>query len=289
MSLTGKGYPDPHQESSNYHNTNNASSNCCSEALAQLKLYQAFIFSVPILFAFILLLLFYLFYLRRQRVDWSSLRMRTSTLHTANESDELSRCELGLKKEVREMLPIIVFKESFSVKDTQCSVCLGDYLADDKLQQIPACGHTFHMVCIDHWLAAHNTCPLCRQSILAPTNACTETPDASSETTESTSSEQDADETSDQSSSECCGDPQVGQSNSEPETREETGNRSSNEEESDNVDHDSMSRNRSYDTMHEPEETEHRSSDEEESDNIDHGIASRNRSYDTMLEPCDSV
>lgn len=151
------------------------------------------------------------------------------------------------------MLPIIVFKESFSVKDTQCSVCLGDYLADDKLQQIPACGHTFHMDCIDHWLAAHNTCPLCRQSILAPTKTCTVTPDASSETTVSTSSEQDANETSHESSSECSGDPEVGQSNSEPETREETEHRSSNEEESDghNIDQNRFSRNGSHDTMQE--------------------------------------
>lgn len=137
--------------------------------------------------------------------------------------------------------------------DTWCSVCLGDYLADDKLQQIPACGHTFHMDCIDHWLAAHNTCPLCRQSILAPTKTCTVTPDASSETTVSTSSEQDANETSHESSSECSGDPEVGQSNSEPETREETEHRSSNEEESDghNIDQNRFSRNGSHDTMQE--------------------------------------
>lgn len=48
----------------------------------------------------------------------------------------------------------------------RCSVCLGDYEAEEKLQQIPACGHTFHMDCIDHWLSTHATCPLCRQSIL---------------------------------------------------------------------------------------------------------------------------
>ncbi|MCD7450909.1 putative E3 ubiquitin-protein ligase rha4a [Datura stramonium] len=32
----------------------------------QLKLYQAFIFSIPILFSIILFLLFYLFYLKRR-------------------------------------------------------------------------------------------------------------------------------------------------------------------------------------------------------------------------------
>lgn len=118
---------------------------CCSKASAELKLYQAFIFSIPVFFTFILLFLFYLFYLRRRRVDWSSLRMRNNLSFHSSESDESSRvceppnsfyhllvqfvmfvsylfldlqAELGLKKEVREMLPIIVFKESFSVNDT---------------------------------------------------------------------------------------------------------------------------------------------------------------------------
>ncbi|KAL0314034.1 UNVERIFIED_CONTAM: RING-H2 finger protein ATL7 [Sesamum angustifolium] len=46
--------------------------------------------------------------------------MRTgSFMPTSESSDDISRCELGLKKELREMLPVIVFKESFSVKDTQ--------------------------------------------------------------------------------------------------------------------------------------------------------------------------
>ncbi|CAE6130684.1 unnamed protein product [Arabidopsis arenosa] len=74
--------------------------------------------------------------------------------------------ELGLSKDVREMLPIVIYKESFTVKDTQCSVCLGDYQAEEKLQQMPKCGHTFHMECIDLWLTSHTTCPLCRLSLI---------------------------------------------------------------------------------------------------------------------------
>ncbi|XP_026446716.1 RING-H2 finger protein ATL7-like [Papaver somniferum] len=142
---------------------------CCSTASSELKLYQTFIFSIPIFFTFLLLLLFYLFYLRRRRVDWSSLRMRAIT-YNLNGSDSVPRVsESGLNKEFREMLPIIIFNESFSVRDTQCSVCLADYQADDKLQQMPSCAHTFHMECIDHWLSTHTTCPLCRLS-LAPVN-----------------------------------------------------------------------------------------------------------------------
>lgn len=72
--------------------TSNGGNNCCTKAAAELKLYQAFIFSVPIFFTFILLLLFYLFYLRRRRVDWSSLRMRTSnSLSSFQSTSEISR------------------------------------------------------------------------------------------------------------------------------------------------------------------------------------------------------
>ncbi|KAL3737031.1 hypothetical protein ACJRO7_025885 [Eucalyptus globulus] len=138
-------------------------------SLTELKLYQAFIFSVPIVFTFVLLFSFYMFYLRRRRADWVSLRMRTP-LPIDDGRGDVPRTEAGLTKELREMLPVIVYKESFSVNDSQCSVCLGDYESEDRLQQVPACGHTFHMGCIDHWLATHTTCPLCRTSLLAPTN-----------------------------------------------------------------------------------------------------------------------
>lgn len=157
------------------------SADCCLSSSpsvsAELKLYRAFVFSVPIFFAFILLFLFYMFYLRRQEVDWSILLMRTTMAH----NDEFSRAELGLKKEVREMLPIIIYNKSFSIKDTLCCVCLGDYQAEDRLQQIPACGHTFHMECIDHWLANHSTCPLCRLSVIASSKVHSESPDVNPE------------------------------------------------------------------------------------------------------------
>ncbi|KAI3464249.1 hypothetical protein Pfo_020912 [Paulownia fortunei] len=210
------------QETSNNGSSNAA--NCCSRASSELKLYQAFIFSVPIFFTFILLFLFYLFYLRRRRVDWSSLRMRTgNSMPTSESIDDISRCELGVKKELREMLPIIVFKESFSVRDTQCSVCLGDYQAEDRLQQIPACGHTFHMDCIDLWLATHTTCPLCRQSLLASTKVpCPHgVPDAYVETNSRTSNVENGDETSHQNGSQTNEDPQTSQQPSESGDRDE--------------------------------------------------------------------
>ncbi|MED6122754.1 RING-H2 finger protein atl7 [Stylosanthes scabra] len=161
--------------SESYPSSDSGSDNISDAASAELKLYRAFIFSAPIFFTFILLFLFYVFYLRPRRVDWSSLRMRPFSFPPPHSnSNTISTWDIGLKKEFREMLPIIVYKESFSVKDTLCSVCLLDYQAEDRLQQIPACGHTFHMSCIDLWLASHSTCPLCRLSLLASAKSSTE-------------------------------------------------------------------------------------------------------------------
>ncbi|TKY68222.1 RING-H2 finger protein ATL58 [Spatholobus suberectus] len=63
-------------------------------------------------------------------------------------------------------------------------VCLLDYQPEDRLQQIPACGHTFHMSCIDLWLATHTTYPLCRFSLLTTTKSSTQTSDMQSQNNE---------------------------------------------------------------------------------------------------------
>ncbi|GJN38547.1 hypothetical protein PR202_gb27601 [Eleusine coracana subsp. coracana] len=49
-----------------------------------------------------------------------------------------------------------------------CAVCLEDVQAGEMVRQLlPACGHLFHVDCVDAWLRAHRTCPLCRRDISA--------------------------------------------------------------------------------------------------------------------------
>lgn len=102
----------------------------------------------------------------------------------------------------------------------RCAVCLGDYQAEDKLQQIPACGHSFHMDCIDHWLATHTTCPLCRLSLLASSKSTHESVD----THQNSSATESTDRTSDQMltpelSAPIDGDAMIQQSNCEEDER----------------------------------------------------------------------
>ncbi|CAN6278124.1 unnamed protein product [Urochloa humidicola] len=46
-----------------------------------------------------------------------------------------------------------------------CAVCLGE-VKGETVRRLPACQHVFHRECIDLWLRAHATCPVCRGGVL---------------------------------------------------------------------------------------------------------------------------
>ncbi|KAL6602815.1 hypothetical protein ACP70R_043176 [Stipagrostis hirtigluma subsp. patula] len=43
-----------------------------------------------------------------------------------------------------------------------CSVCLGAFQRGETVRLLPVCLHLFHVQCIDPWLDANSTCPICR-------------------------------------------------------------------------------------------------------------------------------
>ncbi|GLT74647.1 hypothetical protein SLA2020_464340 [Shorea laevis] len=135
----------------------------------QLKLYQAFIFSIPILFSIILFLLFYLFYLKRRASTLSQPPPILPASFNRTNALVLSNCQLGLKRDLKDRLPTVLFDEELRARDAQCCVCLGEFELKEQLLQIPTCKHVFHGDCIRHWLYSHLTCPLCRCSVLSTT------------------------------------------------------------------------------------------------------------------------
>ncbi|CAO2169950.1 unnamed protein product [Urochloa humidicola] len=48
----------------------------------------------------------------------------------------------------------------------ECAVCLGDFGDGERLRLLPPCRHAFHIDCIDAWLHATATCPLCRAAVV---------------------------------------------------------------------------------------------------------------------------
>ncbi|KAL3829309.1 hypothetical protein ACJIZ3_018111 [Penstemon smallii] len=132
----------------------------------QLKLYQAFIFSIPILFSIILFLLFYLFYLKK-RVSGISSTHPPVLPRTINDASITTPLDSDLKNEMKNKLFTVLFDEFMQTRDSICCVCLGEFELTEELLQVPSCKHTFHVECIRHWLQNNTTCPLCRVPVVS--------------------------------------------------------------------------------------------------------------------------
>jgi E3 ubiquitin-protein ligase ATL6/9/15/31/42/55 len=84
-----------------------------------------------------------------------------------------SRRSPGLGVAAMEALPVLTYARARAVKAgrgaLECAVCLAEFAEDgEKLRLLPGCCHVFHTACIDVWLAAHVTCPVCRADLADP-------------------------------------------------------------------------------------------------------------------------
>ncbi|XP_047324994.1 probable E3 ubiquitin-protein ligase RHA4A [Impatiens glandulifera] len=137
----------------------------------ELRLYQAFIFSIPILFSIILLLLFYVFYLKRRIRRRSILNINTNfhhhqTLPITSTTTTTTAQPSSSSYIFRAKLQTILVDEDFIRTKDKLYVCLGDFQIGEDLHQLPTCTHVFHADCILLWLSSTSTCPLCRTQII---------------------------------------------------------------------------------------------------------------------------
>lgn len=72
----------------------------------------------------------------------------------------------GIDRSVVESLPIFRFGSLTGQKEgLDCAVCLSRFESAEVLRLLPKCKHAFHVECVDTWLDAHSTCPLCRYRV----------------------------------------------------------------------------------------------------------------------------
>jgi E3 ubiquitin-protein ligase ATL6/9/15/31/42/55 len=79
----------------------------------------------------------------------------------------------GLDAATMEALPVLTYATARAVKAgrgaLECAVCLAEFGdGGENLRLLPGCCHVFHAACIDVWLAAHVTCPVCRADLSDP-------------------------------------------------------------------------------------------------------------------------
>ncbi|KAL1299173.1 hypothetical protein HN51_043594 [Arachis hypogaea] len=71
----------------------------------------------------------------------------------------------GLDPNVIASLPTFIYKRKKREEDDEdgeCAVCLSGVEDEQEVRLLPNCKHSFHVACIDTWLASHSTCPICR-------------------------------------------------------------------------------------------------------------------------------
>ncbi|KAL6650774.1 hypothetical protein ACP70R_009699 [Stipagrostis hirtigluma subsp. patula] len=73
----------------------------------------------------------------------------------------------GVDPVVLRTLPVTVYraKDQGAGEAPECAVCLAELADGEAARFLPRCGHGFHAECVDMWLRAHPTCPLCRGDI----------------------------------------------------------------------------------------------------------------------------
>lgn len=73
----------------------------------------------------------------------------------------------GLNERALNSLPKLTFTPAASASDQHkledCAICLAEFEEGEEIRVLPHCGHGYHVICIDAWLASHSTCPSCRQ------------------------------------------------------------------------------------------------------------------------------
>ncbi|GMI72608.1 Arabidopsis Toxicos en Levadura 66 [Hibiscus trionum] len=66
----------------------------------------------------------------------------------------------GLDPDAINALPLTI-----ATRGSECCICLGVFEDDEKVKALPYCRHCYHPECVDKWLSAESSCPLCRTSL----------------------------------------------------------------------------------------------------------------------------
>ncbi|XP_076938044.1 RING-H2 finger protein ATL32-like [Bidens hawaiensis] len=140
------------------------------DAAKNLEQSHNYLFLVGFFFTVILLII--ITYITCQCKDSQPRPQVTIAYNYRYNDNNLERFSQGVDDDVLVTFPTFVYSEITTpyklnnvtdVKGTVCSICLEDYKPTDFVRLIPECDHLFHVKCIDTWLKAHPTCPMCRK------------------------------------------------------------------------------------------------------------------------------
>ncbi|CAL5022864.1 unnamed protein product [Urochloa decumbens] len=131
---------------------------CCTSG-ATLELVGAFTAVCLVLYGVIL-------YMNYLYVRWSG---GGDGVHRTDSSGAgmpaRKRPAAGIDKAALAAMPVVTFKAGAhggGEPAMECAVCLSAMQDGDAVRALPGCRHAFHAACVDAWLCARATCPVCR-------------------------------------------------------------------------------------------------------------------------------
>ncbi|PWZ09356.1 RING-H2 finger protein ATL40 [Zea mays] len=75
----------------------------------------------------------------------------------------------GLDPAAVAALPTVLYRDVGPADDgAECTICLGAVQEGELVRALPACGHVFHVPCVDTWFASSSSCPVCRAEVEPP-------------------------------------------------------------------------------------------------------------------------
>ncbi|KAE8663642.1 RING-H2 finger protein ATL75 [Hibiscus syriacus] len=74
----------------------------------------------------------------------------------------------GIEPKALKTFPVVNYSAEMNLPglDSECVICLSEFLPGEHLRFLPKCNHGFHVRCIDKWLKSHTSCPKCRHCLL---------------------------------------------------------------------------------------------------------------------------
>ncbi|WJX47719.1 RING-type E3 ubiquitin transferase [Trifolium repens] len=86
---------------------------------------------------------------------------------TSNNSSQ-KLANKGIKKKALKTFPTVSYSTKLELPglDTECVICISEFIKGEKVRILPKCNHSFHVRCIDKWLKENSSCPKCRQCLL---------------------------------------------------------------------------------------------------------------------------
>ncbi|KAL9243511.1 hypothetical protein vseg_017387 [Gypsophila vaccaria] len=103
--------------------------------------------------------------------QWQQTSMNETEDNTSSDIYNLDEVQ-GMSIQLINKLPMINFCSTssisnlpFSQPQVSCTICLQDFIEDEKVRKLPVCEHLFHIHCIDKWLERRTSCPICRNTI----------------------------------------------------------------------------------------------------------------------------